>query len=706
MRREHDRAAARCVLRDRVVRARARDARVHAPGRLVEQEHVRRRPRRPRRSRPVAARRRRGCAGGGRRAWSRPRRVEPSVDGAVVAAAEQPQRLGELAPHGRCEQQRVRVLGHVGGRAARRRRGRAPASSSRPSARSRVVLPAPLRPSSATTSPRATSTSTSVQHRAARRASTRSVRARRRACSPGWRRQRVRLPARGAEIGASHARSAGVAHGERRRVPAEQPTEAGDGRRAGVVREHGAAALPARRRCARRRSITARSASGAARSSRCSASSTVVPRSALRRATAASTSSAPCGSSCDVGSSSTSADGAAASAPAIAQRWRSPPESVAGERSRRCAMPSASSTSSTRRRIAASVECRGSRARTRRRPRPGRRRTGPRGPGARSRRRRRARGGWCVRVERPNATTSPAKRPPGRVRHEPVRAPQQRALARARRPDDEQDLARRRPSRSTSSSAGPAVGIRERRRRGTRSRSRRHRLATLWRRSAGSSGSCDAETERGAPATGRITSAGEKVERRPAERARAPRERVVAEHDERASAAGAASDDTAITRQSAPCQPARAVPVRPRSTRREQRPRPTSPTAPHEPEDDGRELGASPDERDERARRARATHAEPAPSGGPSRAAAPAAAEAARVHRLGQRRPRAPGRVSSTGTMSRTRRPRRTTGRRCGPGRPRGRADRRRSSTGRTPGRRSRPAPSSWNARGADCTSS
>ena len=56
----------------------------------------------------------------------------------------------------------------------------------------------------------------------------------------------------------------------------------------------------------------------------------MVPRSALRRPSAASTSSAPCGSSCDVGSSSTSACGAAASAPAIAHRCRSPPESVVG----------------------------------------------------------------------------------------------------------------------------------------------------------------------------------------------------------------------------------------------------------------------------------------------------------------------------------------------------------------------------------------
>ncbi len=158
-------------------------------------------------------------------------------------------------------------------------------------------------------------------------------------------------------------------------------------------------------------STTARSASGAARSRRCSASSTVVPRSALRRATAASTSSAPWGSSCDVGSSRTSADGDAASAPAIATRWRSPPDSVVGARRRRCAMPSASSVSSTRRRIAVSerprfsstnaMSCSTSSTTS---CASGSWLTNPT-TSASSR-------GWWLRVERPKATTSPLNRPP------------------------------------------------------------------------------------------------------------------------------------------------------------------------------------------------------------------------------------------------------------------------------------------------------
>ena len=50
--------------------------------------------------------------------------------------------------------------------------------------------------------------------------------------------------------------------------------------------------------------------------------------------------------------------------------------------------------------------------------------------------------GWCVRVDRPNTTTSPAKRPPVAWGTSPFARAQQRALARARRADDEQHLAR------------------------------------------------------------------------------------------------------------------------------------------------------------------------------------------------------------------------------------------------------------------------
>ena len=205
--------------------------------------------------------------------------------------------------------------------------------------RSSVVLPAPLRPSSATTSPRRTSTSTP--------------------CSTGRPPSATPTPcgARGAARPASAAlgrlgsgrRDAGpcvsasarrVAHGERRRIPAEQAPEPGDAGRAGVVGEHGAGQ---RRRGGDAAAVdddTTRSASGAARSSRCSASSTVVPRSALSRATAAKHVVGTLRIELRRGLVEHERDRAPPpSAPAIAQRWRSPPDSVAGLRSRRCAMP-------------------------------------------------------------------------------------------------------------------------------------------------------------------------------------------------------------------------------------------------------------------------------------------------------------------------------------------------------------------------------
>ena len=70
-----------------------------------------------------------------------------------------------------------------------------------------------------------------------------------------------------------------------------------------------------------------RSAYCTTRSSRCSASTTVTPRSCTRRVTAASTSSAAVGSSADVGSSSTSTRGCAVSTAPIATRCCWPPDS-------------------------------------------------------------------------------------------------------------------------------------------------------------------------------------------------------------------------------------------------------------------------------------------------------------------------------------------------------------------------------------------
>ena len=144
------------MLRDRAFERVARGG-VHAARRLVEQEQL-------------------GAADGDRRDRDplalapgqaarvvvgevlEPERLEPVVDGAVGVTAEEPEGLGHLGPHGRGEQQRVRVLGHVRGG---RPRLDAPGvgASSPPRMRSSVLLPAPLRPSSATTSPRWISTS-------------------------------------------------------------------------------------------------------------------------------------------------------------------------------------------------------------------------------------------------------------------------------------------------------------------------------------------------------------------------------------------------------------------------------------------------------------------------------------------------------------------------------------------------------------------
>ncbi len=130
-------------------------------------------------------------------------------------------------------------------------------------------------------------------------------------------------------------------------------------------------------------------------------------------------------------------------------------------------MPSASSTSSTRRRIASCVRARGSRARTRGRARRGRRRTAPRGPARRSRRRRRARvGGACASTGRTRRRRR-ANRPPLACGTRPFAAAQQRALARARR--------RRRTSSSSPGSTSRSTPCERARapRRGTRYGARR-----------------------------------------------------------------------------------------------------------------------------------------------------------------------------------------------------------------------------------------
>ena len=96
---------------------------------------------------------------------------------------------------------------------------------------------------------------------------------------------------------------------------------------------------PRRRRARRLRIASTRSAAGRQRSSRCSAITTAVPHSSFSRRSSQISSSPATGSSCDVGSSSTSSAGRWTSAAAIATRCSSPPESVSVRRSSSCADP-------------------------------------------------------------------------------------------------------------------------------------------------------------------------------------------------------------------------------------------------------------------------------------------------------------------------------------------------------------------------------
>ncbi len=146
-------------------------------------------------------------------------------------------------------------------------------------------------------------------------------------------------------------RPAGVADRQRQRRPAGQPAELDHRRRhrrGGHDRGRVARPRPGRRR---RAACRIRSAYCTTRSRRCSATSTVMPRSWTSRVSAASTSSAAAGSSAEVGSSSTSTRGEAVSTEPMATRCCWPPDSVTSGRSRSSCRPSRSSVSSTRRRM-------------------------------------------------------------------------------------------------------------------------------------------------------------------------------------------------------------------------------------------------------------------------------------------------------------------------------------------------------------------
>ncbi len=152
----------------------------------------------------------------------------------------------------------------------------------------------------------------------------------------------------GAEVGGGPA---GVAHRQRQRRPAGEAAELDHRRHDGGGGED-LGRLAADDGLARaHRTSTTRSAYCTTRSRRCSASSTVMPRSCTRRVRAASTSSAAAGSRAEVGSSSTSTRGPAVSTEPMATRCCWPPERAPSGRLRSSCRPSRSRTSSTRRRI-------------------------------------------------------------------------------------------------------------------------------------------------------------------------------------------------------------------------------------------------------------------------------------------------------------------------------------------------------------------
>ena len=117
---------------------------------------------------------------------------------------------------------------------------------------------------------------------------------------------------------------------------------AGAGAGASAPGGSGAAASRRPRRTASRRSARAR-----ARSGRCSAIATATPPPASARR-ALPSAAAAASSSCEVGSSMSSTAGAGARTAARATRWRSPPDSVAIDRSARWAAPARARASRTR----------------------------------------------------------------------------------------------------------------------------------------------------------------------------------------------------------------------------------------------------------------------------------------------------------------------------------------------------------------------
>ncbi len=242
-----------------------------------------------------------------------PGRGAPRRGGRESAAPGPPRRpRARSAGGGRGPGPRRRARGSGARRPTRSRRrppasrGPPPAGAGPASTRSSVVLPQPLGPWIVVTSP-----------------ARRSSQASRSTGRPGW-------PARSPS---SRARG-------------------GPGARAGSGAAPGSwasSASPSRPP----RTATIRSATARVRSARCSLITTAAPPSRASARSVAISAAAAASSSWEVGSSSSTSRGPGASTDARATRWRSPPDSDAMARPRRCSAPAISSAVSTRAGIAA-----------------------------------------------------------------------------------------------------------------------------------------------------------------------------------------------------------------------------------------------------------------------------------------------------------------------------------------------------------------
>ena len=159
------------------------------------------------------------------------------------------------------------------------------------------------------------------------------------------------------------------------------------------------------------RTATTRSATLRTRSMRCSLRTTATPRSSASRRRVVAREAAAASSSWEVGSSSSRSAGREASTPARATRWRSPLESSAIRRRRRCRAPAALRASRTRPGISSAARpafwgpkatSRSTVVRT----------AWASGSWKSSPARRATTAGGVRRVSRPSTTTRPSKRPP------------------------------------------------------------------------------------------------------------------------------------------------------------------------------------------------------------------------------------------------------------------------------------------------------